>query len=131
MTDTAPITRHDAGVLIRGDGLPLLYRACLALIARRHRSHHPTEQLRRPGRVRRQLALPRHQVTPPSGESKVSASPSSPRKMLPMPATRIRDVMRPLSHPPDFQIAPCVRDGAQTHHHPAKDDQPNNQLIQS
>jgi uncharacterized protein YjbI with pentapeptide repeats len=32
-----PITQRDDGVLIRGDALPLMYRACLALVARRHR----------------------------------------------------------------------------------------------
>ena len=32
-----PITPCDAGVLLRGAALPLMYRACLALIARRSR----------------------------------------------------------------------------------------------
>jgi hypothetical protein len=36
MTD-APITQRAGVVVIQGDAVPLLYRAVLALIARRHR----------------------------------------------------------------------------------------------
>ena len=37
MTDEPPITQIGASVVISGPALPLLYRATLALIARRHR----------------------------------------------------------------------------------------------
>ena len=37
MTDPPPITQRDGAVLIAGDALPLMHRACLALVARRHR----------------------------------------------------------------------------------------------
>ena len=37
MTDPPPITQVGTTVLIQGEALPLMYRATLALIARRHR----------------------------------------------------------------------------------------------
>ena len=37
MTDPPPITQRDGAVLVQGAALPLMYRAALALMARRHR----------------------------------------------------------------------------------------------
>lgn len=45
MTDPAPITPCDGGVLIRGAALPMMYRAVLALIARRSRDGLPSHDL--------------------------------------------------------------------------------------
>ena len=46
MTDPPPITQVGTTVLIQGEALPLMYRATLALIARRHRDGWPHRRCR-------------------------------------------------------------------------------------